>query len=304
MAFSANIAFVIGILRARRRPLAVAAGGLLAILVAAWWLRAPRDAPALPKVDSAEAAVRTRPIQTPLTALPGWQSPQPTAKDGELCGYGPISKVNGIPYFPRDLEAAGQLAVASIASDLATRSTERERALGLYLQAGAAANAARLAWQDANGDCNSNDLPCIPVLAQAMRSAAAESRRALVRLATTTSDADAYALATVSCGATTDELSSDECALLSPAQWARIEPDNVVPWLYLAEDAQRRHDRSSLEAALNRASKARYSDSHLEQLSQFVASDLVAAQSPFVQFQLAGALLGVEPAFHPDYQML
>jgi hypothetical protein len=289
--FSAWIASVVKFLRDRRRHIAVAVGAVLAILIAAWWSGPPRGAPTHPTLDPVGAAARTHPVQTPLTALLWPRSPQPTAKDDELCGYGPVPRVNGIPQFPPGIEAAGQSALVSIASDLATRTTDRERALGLYLQTYAV-------WLNGNRDCDSYDLPC-----QATRSAAAESRRALVRLATTSSDADAYALATVSCAAT-GEPSSDECALLSSAQWARIEPDNLVPWLYLAGDAQRLHDRSALEAALHRASKARYSDSHLEQISQFLASDLVAAQSPPVQFQLAFLLLGVEPAFHPDYQVL
>jgi hypothetical protein len=164
--------------------------------------------------------------------------------------------------------------------------------MGMYLQ-GIAADAA---WRSAHGDCADDDKGCQSAAAQAVGSATAESRRALVRLATTTSDADVYALATYSCRPLTGESASDDCALLSNAQWARIEPDNAVPWLYAAAEAQQRHDRSTLEAALKRASQARYSDPHWDQVLGVFTSDAVAAQSPAVQTQLAISLLGIHAA--------
>jgi hypothetical protein len=166
----------------------------------------------------------------------------------------------------------------------------------MYLQTLAAANAANVGWVRAHGDCADDDKACRSDAAQAVRSATAESRRALIRLATTTPDPDSYALAIYSCDSAIGESSSDDCALLSNAQWARIEPDNAVPWLYLADDAQQRHDRSSFEAALNRASKARYSNPRWDQISRFLASDVFAAQSPPVQIQLAVWIVGIQAA--------
>jgi hypothetical protein len=92
------------------------------------------------------------------------------------------------------------------------------------------------------------------------------------------------------------ESASDGCGLLSNAQWARIEPDNAVPWLYAAADAGQRHDRGALEAALSRASQARYSDPHWDQVSRVLASDALASQPPAVQIQLAISLLGIQAA--------
>jgi len=126
--------------------------------------------------------------------------------------------------------------------------------------------------------------------------ATADQRRALVRLATSTSDADAYAMAMYSCGPTLAKTSHDDCALLSSAQWAKIEPDNAVPWLYLGAEAERRRDRSGLEAALFRASKSRYSDPHIDAISRLLASDAYERVPPPVQPRLAVALLGVQAA--------
>jgi hypothetical protein len=166
--------------------------------------------------------------------------------------------------------------------------------MGLYLRTFAAGMAASAAWQAENGACDRYDLPCMPALGQAMQSAAAESQQALVRLATTTSDADAYALAMSSCRRSPGESPIGNCALLSAAQWARIEPDNAVPWLYLAAEAVRRRDASGLDAALYRASQAQYSDRHQDLIPALVASDEMTALPPPIQVDLTIMLLGIQ----------
>jgi hypothetical protein len=299
MTFSAWIASVLALLRARRRHAPVVVGALLAIFVAAWWAGLLGGAATHPRIEPSGAPARTHAGQTPFTALLWPQSPALTAKDDELCGYGPVPLINDIPQIPPEVQSAALLALADLAGGLATGPTERERALGLYLQSVYAAYAAGAAWVDVNGACDRYDLPCNPALAEAMRSAEAESRSALVRLATTSSDADAYSLALLWCGAEPD------CGLLNAAQWARIEPDNATPWLHLAAEAQRRSDRAGLEAALSRASKARFSNSHSDQISELLASEALAAQSPPVQIEISILLLGIQAAWsHPYYQAL
>jgi hypothetical protein len=180
---------------------------------------------------------------------------------------------------------AADSALDSFVADLAARSTDRERALGLYLQM----VTARIA---AHGQ-------------QEVLSAAAKSQGALVRLATTTSDADAYALAIFSCTPGGGNTANGDCALLSYPQWARIEPDNAVPWLYMAGDAEGRRDQSTVEEALYRASKARYSDPHLDRILGLVTSNATAALSPTVQIDLAGSLLSIQGGLpHPNLSVV
>jgi hypothetical protein len=205
--------------------------------------------------------------------------------------------IDGIPQIPPQVESEAVAVLASLATNLASRPTDRERALGLYLQIIAAGSAAFEAWRSTHGDCGNGD-DCWSAAAPAVEPARAESRHALVRLAATTSDANAYALALYSCAA---ETAVSDCALLSHSQWARIEPDNAVPWLYLAGEAAQRRDRGSLEAAMNRASKSRYSDPHQDEISGFLASDALGEQSPPVQIQLAVALIGIEAAIASPY---
>ena len=283
-------------MREHPRRVAAAAGALLAVLVAAWWSGSPRNTPAPSPIARAGTSAQTHDFRAPFAVLFAGQSPLPASKGDELCGYGPVPVVDGIPQIPPEIETAAPSALGNLAADLAARSSERDRAMGMYLQIVAAGSAAGEASRRAHGDCADDDKACQSAADQAVVSATAESRRALVRLATTTSDPDAYALATYSCRSLPGESASDDCALLSSAQWARIEPDNAVPWLYAAADAQRRHDRSTIEAALYRASQARYSDPHRDQVIRVFASDAVAAQPPAVQTQLALSLIGIHAA--------
>jgi hypothetical protein len=255
--------------------------------------------------DRAALSPLTRIFQAPATALPQSRPQSPTAEGDELCGYGPIPVVDGIPHWPPDIVAATESALSSLAAELAARSADSERAMGMYLQLIAAWNAARSAWSRTHGDCADDDKSCQSDAARSVAAATADARHALVRLATTTSDADAYALAIYACGYWPDESPNDPCALLNYGQWARIEPENAVPWLYLAADAQRRHDRSAFEAALNRASKARYNDPHQDLMDRILRSDTFAAQAPPVQVALAAEMLGIQGAFaSPEYLVL
>jgi len=171
--------------------------------------------------------------------------------------------------------------------------------VGLYLQALEASNesrnAAGSAWIQAHGACADTDGACWSGLLQAQDEAVgpAEVQSALAHLATTTSDPEAYALALYSCTAA----AGGDCALLSHAQWAKLEPDNAVPWMYLAAEADRRHDRSGVEAALLRASKSRYIDTHMDAISRPFLSDEYQRQPPLVQAMLDAQLIGMRAAF-------
>jgi hypothetical protein len=279
MASAAWIADVVGFVRDRPRSVAVSAAAFLAIVVTTWWLVSQRGAPELSRVDRTADSQLAPYLQVAV-------QPPLTAQGIERCGSGPNPVVADNPHLALDMEAAmlaADSALVSLVADLAARSTDRERALGLYLQM-------VTAWF-AHGQ-------------KEVLSSTAESRAALVRLATTTSDPDAYALAMFSC-MLLGHIANSDCDLLSYGQWARIEPDNAVPWLYLAGDAERRRDQSAVEAALYQASKARYSDPHLDQISGLVASDAATALSPTVRIDLAGSLLSIQGGLpHPNLSVV
>jgi hypothetical protein len=212
--------------------------------------------------------------------------------------------IDGYPQIPPEVESEAQSALGNLSAALKAKSADADRAMGTYLEIVATWQAAASEWHRTHGDCAQDDAACQSAEAQAEGTAAAERRAALVRLATTTTDPEAYALAAYACPPTGDP-SKPQCTPLHYAQWARIEPDNAVPWLYLAGEAERRHDRGAFEAAIDRASKSRYSDPHWDPIQRLLASDLVGAESSPVQAELAILLLGVHAALgHPAFTVM
>jgi hypothetical protein len=73
----------------------------------------------------------------------------------------------------------------------------------------------------------------------------------LVNMAVASNDPTVYAFAMQLCSS---DKPDPHCQLLSVEQLARLDPDNAVPWLYLAGAAQQRNDADGVAAALYRAS--------------------------------------------------
>jgi len=279
MAFAAWIADVVGFVRDRPRLAAATAVAFLAMLAPVWWLVPQRGELAPSRVDRTAASLRV-PVKVLVSP------PLPAASGLEQCASEPVPVVVGNPQLASDMEAAqvaADAALGSLVTELAARSTDRERALGLYLQMVAARYAPYTA-------CDTKYMAC----QQARDSTIAESQASLARIAASTSDADAYALAIYSCAPWSGHTGNGDCDSLSYAQWARLEPDNAVPWLYLAGDAENRRDQNVVESALYRASKARYSNAHLDQISGLIHSNTAAALSPNFQIELAGSLLSMQ----------
>jgi len=98
----------------------------------------------------------------------------------------------------------------------------------------------------------------------------------VARLAIASQDATVYAIALQACKAQSADGSA--CQLLSRAQWARLDPDNALPWLELAAEAQAQQQASELEAdAMRHAALAQRSDVHMGLLPQLVERALGAA---------------------------
>lgn len=87
---------------------------------------------------------------------------------------------------------------------------------------------------------------------------AASRRDALVELALRSSDGRAYWLALTAC--LRPSLRLAPCDRMSNEQWARLDPDNAMPWFALAGEAHKRGDAAALGDALLRASRARTFD--------------------------------------------
>lgn len=93
-------------------------------------------------------------------------------------------------------------------------------------------------------------------LSQAQTQTADAHRDELVRLAQSSTDPVVYGWAV---GACSNARGSPTCRLVSAAQWARLDPDNAVAWLALADEARDRGDSPAVDDALfHVASATRY----------------------------------------------
>src|SRR5258706_9423435 len=133
---------LLGVVRQYPRGFVVAVAVLLAILVAAYGLFGSKRGTALP-ADRAAATPQTASSSTTSSVAEPVSPPAPTGI--ELCGYGPVAIIDGVPQIPPEIDAAAEDVRGEISTELAARSNDRERALGLFLQNGAEASTALIA---------------------------------------------------------------------------------------------------------------------------------------------------------------
>lgn len=270
----------------RRRWFLLAAGVLL-LMALLWW--APRRVGDLPAADQESAAAPAPSIaassQAPLpetqrdaAVIPARQGEQrlPEVDEIEVCG-GAWVKV----------QADGVLDQADL--DRATRLPHPRERIVAAMRA------------------DSGDLSQAAALWLTLMSAGADGNRALdalVQKALSSSDPKAYALAFNSCGG--ERRSTGACAMLSAAQWARLDPGNLSPWLAMLTDARARQDRAAEDEALHRMATARRSE-----LGTFLLPGLVVNAAPaddasvLAAWAMADEMIGAASAWHlPGYQHL
>jgi len=224
------------------------------------WLgpqRAPAvaaDAAPLRHAEPAAAGPAPRSIARPRTAsVPARfaiePAPSPEPKGVEVCGFGRVS-------LPADDPSALQRV------PVAVRRAALQQADALMLASDdAQVHAAALLLGSRAGDGQAR--------------AHIES---LARLAIGSQDAVVYAIALQACKAQTAD--GSECQLLSRSQWARLDPDNALPWLELAAEAQQQHASEREADAMRHAALAQRSDVGIALLPQLVDRGLGALATP------------------------
>ena len=119
---------------------------------------------------------------------------------------------------------------------------------------------------------------------------------AVARLASSTSDPKLYALAFNACNK--DALRQHgACQLLSPDQWARLDPGNAAPWLHKAEEAGRVGDLQGVATALHRVGRAQRNDGGLSLMADAVMAHLKEDDEFLIaSTQLAVEAIGIDAA--------
>jgi hypothetical protein len=114
------------------------------------------------------------------------------------------------------------------------------------------------------------------------------SNNDLVLLAMETNDPAIYALALGQCGEDNLDMAVGPCRGLSLEHWAQIDPDNAVPWMWIASRADRAGNHVQADEALGRAANASRLDSYVGAMSALALAALPPEVAP-LEKAVAGA---------------
>ena len=114
------------------------------------------------------------------------------------------------------------------------------------------------------------------------------SDNALVLLAIETNDPAIYSLALGQCGAGDPQMAAGPCQGLSLEHWAKIDPDNAEPWLWIAARTDAAGDGTRTDEALRRAAGAARLDNYAGVMGAVALGALSPQVSP-LEKAVAGA---------------
>ena len=137
--------------------------------------------------------------------------------------------------------------------------------------------------------------------------AADTSLEQLIGLATTTQDPDIYSIAVGFChtGLGDGEAPVPLCRRLSLSEWAKLDPDNAVPWLANAAAARQKGDSWAESAAFAQASQAHKVDGDNEALLTTAMAVFPADATLSARFAAELRLWGYDAArARPDFSEL
>jgi hypothetical protein len=235
---------------------------------------------------SPQNIVAARPIAKKPTEIhppPSASAPIPprAANDAgsvELCGYGRMSADKADPgAIVRHIGTLTQATAARWLGALQNSGDLRSRAAGLLLE----------------GIVTAGDSP---------RPVAEQTLAAATQLAAGAGDPAVYALALSMCGRSAGTDAEGTCQQISLQRWARMDPDNAIPWLFLAATARAGHDSGAEADAFSHAAKAHKVDSYSDSLFTFAEPELPQDVTPLERSYFATEVIGVEAAlWSPQY---
>jgi len=219
--------------------------------------------PALP-ARPAGAAVAS-PVIVPAPVSVSDRSTPLAADESEVCGVGRVKTARLGD--PRELKIPVRQAVDRLTATLAQSPQEVLRAAGLAVQS-AGLNEAPKPSPVCEGAACAASAADARTGAQAVADLPSTPRQALARMALGTRSPQVYALALQACSL---QRTDGSCAMLSPDQWARLDPGNAIPWLQVAVDAQLRRDTATLDEAMFRMAHANTSDARFGTVTALAA---------------------------------
>jgi hypothetical protein len=121
-------------------------------------------------------------------------------------------------------------------------------------------------------------------------------------MAETSSDPRIHAIAVSACRGA---MSTDPaCAPLSAERWALLDPNNAVPWMFVARNAKAHNDLASLDHAMERIAVATQSDNGAGVLPAALATHVPSdAELPAMMKLVYDVLEAQSGALLPPYQL-
>jgi hypothetical protein len=121
------------------------------------------------------------------------------------------------------------------------------------------------------------------------------SRDELVALAVGAGDPAVYALALSACN-TDSTPPGGTCQQLSVTEWARLDPDNAMPWMLLAGEAQARHDAVAASRDFDRAAESHKVDSYDYSLFAYAEPEMPRDATTLERWYLTVQAVGFDSA--------
>ena len=246
---------------------------------------------------AAERARRLQP-ETPRTGTPG---------EVEVCGVGRVRPSPSDPGGHAALEShRSNVALAAWLDTVIQGGEERERAAALWMRARVAGDHATRDIDRIADSCGDNDACRKPheelATAAADRSASPWLDR-LAQMATRSTDPEVVAYAVQACGVLGGAgKRRGACQSISVEHWARVDENNVVPWLHVAQAARQRGDAAAATEALQRASQAEQLKHRGASLVRTLLSEEPRGLSQAQASLLLTDLIGIQaamPLVHP-----
>jgi hypothetical protein len=283
--------------RAAPRRAGLLAAGLAALVVGLLWFATRASEPAAVPYLGTDPARASAALEDRPDGIPAIRAAAPCE------GGGPFNR-------PVDPAAAAQAetradeAFAAAGRQLAARQSPAEHALGLYvLMMGARKQADELA-EAAPPGC-ARDEACRAQVGRATLEMSRLYRDRIATIAAASTDSDVYALGYFACSTPVRRAEEGQCAQISAAQWTRLEPDNALPWLYVAGEAAARGDVAGQAEAYFRASRARLDDSKWTVFAPLLDTRLLPEPSQDLRDVLGVSAIGMAVANPlPNYQGL
>lgn len=219
-----------------------------------------------------------------------------TGKTVELCGYGQIHVETGGDIYPTQVRAAATSTIGRVLGAFVADPDPSTRAIGMHVQGLAHGFAASDLYRSTHVACE-QDADCM----QRAQSASVQAMRPhadkLASEVATMRAPQAYALAFYLCQLVyPGGAKVGSCARVTPAQWAVLEPDNVIPWLAEASFAMSRGDDFTRDTALRQAAAAKTSRLHWEAILAIAAHPIFNQAQPATRLAALAELLGIHAA--------